>query len=73
MSHSQLKQLIKMINQIALNNHYENDDEKTALFVQDHINKFWAVSMKQQIKQYAEQDGSELVKAVKLSLSLPLS
>lgn len=69
MSSSQTQHLISMINQIASNNNYKRNDEETAQVVATHIKKFWARSMKQQILQYASDDGSELSNASKLALT----
>lgn len=55
----QLHHLIKMINQISANLDH-GDKDKAAQDVVGHIKKFWARSMKQQIIEYADADGSEL-------------
>ncbi|MCF2947301.1 formate dehydrogenase subunit delta [Paraglaciecola aquimarina] len=59
MANEQLKQLIKMVNQIANNNSHQTKDESVALIF-NHLKKFWALSMKQQIIEYAKQDNNEL-------------
>ncbi|MFW3614868.1 formate dehydrogenase subunit delta [Billgrantia antri] len=57
MSRSQLDTLIHMVNQIAINNaHYGDAAER----IHAHLTKFWARSMKRQIVDYLQQDGSEL-------------
>ncbi|NVK41014.1 MAG: formate dehydrogenase subunit delta [Oceanospirillaceae bacterium] len=57
---NQLDTLIHMANQIAANNsHYGSEAEATAR-VHSHLTKFWARSMKQQIIDYLQNDGSEL-------------
>lgn len=57
MSRSQLDTLIHMVNQIAINNaHYDNAAER----IHTHLKKFWARSMKRQIVDYLQQDGSQL-------------
>jgi len=48
MSQSQLGQLISMVNQIAANNTYKANDEQAATKVANHLQRFWAPSMKQQ-------------------------
>ena len=55
----QLHHLIKMINQISTNLDH-GDKHKAAEAVVAHIKKFWARSMKQQMIEYADSDGSEL-------------
>ncbi len=65
---TQLEQLIVMINQIVDNNSYGNTTEQTADATAVHLKKFWARSMKQQIIEYLEQDGSELQPAAKLAV-----
>ncbi|MGB0936587.1 MAG: formate dehydrogenase subunit delta [Colwellia sp.] len=67
MSISQLENIIKMANQIASNNAYKKTDEQTADFVVNHIQLFWAQSMKSQLLAYAKSDGSELIPAVKIA------
>ena len=60
MSHSQLEQLITMANQIADNNTHHDTEADSVHFIAMHIKKFWARSMKQQLIEYAQRDGSEL-------------
>ncbi|WP_148861398.1 formate dehydrogenase subunit delta [Marinobacter fonticola] len=62
-----LQPLIKMINQISVNLDH-GDKDKAAEAVASHIKKFWARSMKQQIIEYAESDGSELSAVSKLAV-----
>ncbi|MBL4764531.1 MAG: formate dehydrogenase subunit delta [Colwellia sp.] len=69
MSTSQIQHLISMINQISSNNNYKKSDEETASFVANHIRSFWARSMKEQILQYAAEDGSELSNASRIALT----
>ncbi|MCE8035339.1 MAG: formate dehydrogenase subunit delta [Halomonas sp.] len=58
MSRSQLDSLIHMANQIAANNAHYGD--ATVERVHNHLKKFWARSMKRQIVEYLQQDGSQL-------------
>ncbi len=60
MSHSQLDQLIHMANQIADNNLHHGDETESVQIVSDHLMRFWARAMKQQIVAYANNDGSQL-------------
>ncbi len=57
---SELDHLIKMINQITSNIAIGESDEVTSEKVADHIRRFWAKSMKQQIIAYADEGGDEL-------------
>lgn len=68
MHKSQLDQLILMVNQIVTNNQFNDDVEKSAAATLTHIQKFWARPMKQQIRDYAETDGSALLPAGKLAV-----
>ncbi|ARS52147.1 formate dehydrogenase subunit delta [Kushneria konosiri] len=61
--------LIKMVNQISLNNRYHDSDEAAAEQIAGHLKKFWARDMKRQIIDYAEQDGSELDPLSRLAVS----
>ncbi|GAA5176355.1 MULTISPECIES: formate dehydrogenase subunit delta [Halomonadaceae] len=58
MSDQQLQQLIKMVNQIAANQHGEK--AQAAQRVAMHLQKFWARSMKARIIAYLDDDGSDL-------------
>lgn len=60
MSDQQLQNLIKMANQIGVHNLHHGDEDAAADVVADHIRKYWARSMKDQLRAYAKQDGSEL-------------
>jgi len=68
MGNHQLTSLIKMANQIAANNTHIGDDTAEAKMVADHLQKFWARSMKQQITEYLESDGSELLPVAKQAI-----
>ncbi|WP_296055301.1 formate dehydrogenase subunit delta [uncultured Amphritea sp.] len=61
MGQHQLNSLIKMANQIAANNTHIGDETAEAEMVANHLSKFWARSMKAQIRDYLESDGSELL------------
>lgn len=60
MSDQQLNNLIKMLDQIIANNLHQGDDNKVADVAADHLHKFWARSMKQQIIAYANESPAEL-------------
>ena len=68
MSDQQLQNLIKMINQISMNNLHHGEEHQAAEVVATHIKKFWARSMKQQIINYAESDGLELSPVSRLAV-----
>ncbi len=69
MSDQQLQQLIKMINQIGANNlHHDNDDEAADMVAQ-HLKKFWAPSMREQLAQYAANDGEGLSPVSRLAVA----
>ena len=69
MSSPQIKNLISMLNQIADNNNYKKSDEEAAKIVANHLQKFWAPSMRKKITQYSAEDGTELSNVAKLSLA----
>ncbi|WP_245392567.1 formate dehydrogenase subunit delta [Salinicola halimionae] len=61
--------LIKMINQIGANNLHHGNDAQAAELVATHLKKFWARSMKHQIIDYANTDGSELSPVSRLAIA----
>ena len=63
------QQLIHMVNQIAENNQY-NGLEKAALVTSVHLQKFWARSMKEDIKEYLQNDGGGLSDTSKAAIIL---
>lgn len=68
MSDQQLNNLIKMLEQIIANNLHHGSDEQVAVVATDHLNKFWARSMKQQIIRFAEENPNVLSAAAQLSV-----
>lgn len=70
MANHQLTSLIKMANQIAANNTHIGDDAEAAAMVANHLTKFWARSMKQQIIAYQQNDGSELLPIASQAIEL---
>ncbi|MCV6612813.1 MAG: formate dehydrogenase subunit delta [Amphritea sp.] len=70
MGNHQLNSLIKMVNQIAANNTHIGDEAEAAQMVASHLGKFWARSMKQQIIEYRENDGSELLPVANQAIQL---
>ncbi|WP_100638943.1 formate dehydrogenase subunit delta [Marinobacter salexigens] len=68
MSDQQLNNLIKMLDQIIANNLHHGDDDKVSDVAADHLQKFWARSMKQQIIAHANQSPRELSVLAKLTV-----
>lgn len=68
MSDQQLQNLIKMINQISINNLHHGNEDQAAEVVANHIKKYWARSMKHQIIDYAESTGLELSTVSRLAV-----
>ncbi len=60
MSDQQLNNLIKMIDQIIANNLHHGDNDRVTDIAVDHLQKFWARSMKQQIIEYANSEPEQL-------------
>ncbi len=60
MSDQQLNNLIKMIDQIIANNLHHGDDDTVTGVAADHLHKFWARSMKQQIIACANERPEKL-------------
>ncbi|GGB96198.1 hypothetical protein GCM10011352_22880 [Marinobacterium zhoushanense] len=67
MFQSEQEHLIKMINQIALNNISAGDESEVASVVASHVKKFWSRRMKDQLFDYLEQGGEELHPAARLA------
>jgi formate dehydrogenase subunit delta len=57
---TELQHLIKMINQIADNVAMGESVEQAAAKVADHLRRFWAPSMRQQIFDYVDTGGAKL-------------
>jgi len=66
---NELLHLIKMINHIADNLDYAGGETEVALKVLEHIDRFWAPSMKLKIAEYAEVDGTGLSSISKLAIT----
>ena len=69
MTDNELLHLIKMINHIADNLDYAGGETEVALKVLEHIDRFWAPSMKRKIAEYAEVDGTGLSSISKLAIT----
>ncbi|MEX0827607.1 MAG: formate dehydrogenase subunit delta [Haliea sp.] len=65
----ELRHLVDMANQIATNLRFAADDDAAAAeLVANHIQRFWARSMKAQIVDYVQADGAELNQVAKLAV-----
>jgi formate dehydrogenase subunit delta len=60
MGADQLHHLIKMANQIAANFAYEQDPERAARAVAEHMLRFWSPTMRKDLHAYAASDGAAL-------------
>lgn len=66
MSDTELQHLVKMINQISVNiaaniaTTASAENDEPAVQVADHLQRFWARSMRQIIISYADSDGEGL-------------
>lgn len=69
MSDPQLNNLISMLDQIIANNRHQGDDDKVAAVAADHLHKFWARSMKQQIITCARENPSQLSELSRLAVA----
>ena len=70
MSRSQLEQLIKMANQIALNFGENRNPQLAAERTREHLHKFWTRAMLEELTSYAAADGEGLSPTVIQSLQL---
>ncbi|MEX0606241.1 MAG: formate dehydrogenase subunit delta [Marinobacter sp.] len=70
MSDQQLNNLIKMINQISVNNQHHDSDHQAAEAVAAHLMKFWARSMKQLIISHLDEGGEGLLPVSRMAVEL---
>lgn len=68
MSDQQLNNLIKMIDQIVANNLHHGDNDRVTDIAADHLQKFWARSMKQQIIEHANSAQAELLPLTRVTI-----
>lgn len=66
----QLHALIEMVNQIASNITSGVSQEQTAKEVASHLGRFWSRSMKSEIIEYLNSDGSELSETSKAAVAI---
>ena len=62
---SEVEQLVKMANQIAVNFSFHDDPVERLI---DHLQRFWAPSMRRQLLEYHQAGGSGLNAAVVASV-----
>ncbi len=67
---NQTETLVKMINQIAENAPNNGDSDAVARSVANHVKKFWAKPMKDQIKNYLDTNGNELSDSARKAVRL---
>lgn len=67
MADRELEHLRQMANQIADNFAFHGD---AAVRVADHLNRFWAPSMRRRLVEYARSDGEGLDPAVRDAIGL---
>lgn len=60
MSEQQLDNLVRMLDQILANNRHHGEEDRVTEVAADHLKKFWARSMKQQIIDYAHSHPDSL-------------
>ncbi|WP_281560838.1 formate dehydrogenase subunit delta [Thalassomonas sp. RHCl1] len=60
MPSAKVNNLIKMVNQIAANICFQSTEQEAVLKIVNHLQLFWAKSMKQDIIEYYQQGGEEL-------------
>ena len=69
MSDQQLHHLIKMLEQIIANNLHHGSDQQVAAVATDHLDKFWARSMKQISIAYAKHNPAGLSTVAQLAIA----
>lgn len=68
-SDQQLNNLIKILEQIIANNLHHGDAKQVAAIACDHLQKFWARSIKQLIMTYAYDNPTELSAIAQLTVT----
>ena len=69
MTPSHSVRLVKMANEIARNLSAGGDEVQAAARVADHLRRFWARDMQQQLHAYVAQGGSGLLPAARRGLA----
>lgn len=67
MADEQLRLLVRMVNQIALNLGEQRDLEGAARRTGDHLHRFWTVDMRRQLVDYWQGGGDDLSPAAALA------
>ena len=67
MADEQLKQLVRMANQIALNLGEQRDLEGAARRTGEHLHRFWTVDMRKQLVSYWQGGGDSLSPAAAMA------
>ena len=70
MSHSQVKHLVQMANQIALNMAAWGDQAEVAEKTRDHMSRFWTPAMREKLAEHARAGGEGLSPAVMRMLEI---
>jgi formate dehydrogenase subunit delta len=60
LANEQLRQLVRMANQIALNLGEQRDPEGAARRTGDHLRRFWTPAMRRQLVEYWQDGGDAL-------------
>jgi formate dehydrogenase subunit delta len=60
MADEQLRHLVRMANQIALNLGEQRDPDDAARRTGDHLHRFWTVDMRRQLVEYWQGGGDDL-------------
>jgi formate dehydrogenase subunit delta len=68
MSDDRLKYVVDMANQIAINLLHGKEEEQCIAEISHHINRFWALSMRDQLAEAANNNNYQLEKVVVLAL-----
>ena len=73
MGEEQLKQLIRKVNQIAVNQSAQGDAEMVCEKVYEHLLKFWSPLMKQELRDYISKGQQELTSEAYAAAKKPLT
>jgi len=68
MNDSQVKRLVRMANQIALNMASWGDEMAAAEKTADHMQRFWTPAMRAQLTDYCRENGTGLSTVVERAL-----
>jgi len=68
MNDSQVKRLVRMANQIALNMASWGNEKAAAEKTADHMQRFWTPAMRAQLTDYCREDGAGVSTVVERAL-----